>query len=310
MTGSNHRAGWRHRVSAIGAAAFGALMAGAISPAFGACSDRPGTPTDVKTEAGVGTITLSWHDTTHRGEGSCHDIEILRTIPGDDRSVTGGVCLRGATDGRHTINVAFGQEYCFRIKARTRAGTQGCVSAQWSNKICDSALPPSGPGVGRVSDLMRGVDLPGSDIPERPDGRVPLPVDAGTTPNIDKLAEDCRGLCNQQGRCVAWTLVKPGVQEPNAVCWLKHQIPAPVESACCTSGTKVVANTDMPGMDIRRIAPSLNAEDCEKSCARNRRCATWTFVKPGALEQSAVCFLKGALSRPVANNCCTSGRVR
>lgn len=311
MTGTNYRAGWSHRMLAIRAAALAAVLAGSISPAFASCDDRPGTPTDVKTEAGVGSITFSWHDTTKRGEGSCHDIEILRTAPGDDRSITGGVCLRGGTDGKHTVtNLAFGEQYCFRIRARDRAGTQGCVSEQWSAKVCDSALPPSGPGVGRISELMRGIDLPGSDIPESAGGRVVTLIPAGQTADIDRLARDCQRECNRHGRCVAWTLARPGAQGPHAVCWLKHQIPAPVESGCCTSGNKVTVNTDMPGMDIDRVAPSLGAEDCEKTCASNRRCATWTYVKPGVQAPGGVCYLKGSLPKAVSNNCCTSGRIR
>jgi PAN domain len=311
MTGRNYRTGSPHRISAICAAALGALMAGSISTAFAACGDRPGTPTNVKTSAGVGSITLSWLDTTRRGEGSCHDIEILRTAPGDDRSITGSVCLRGATDGQYTVNnVVFGEQYCFRIRARDRAGTQGCVSAQWSNKVCDSALPTSGPGVGRTSELMHGIDLPGFDIPESAGGRIVTLVPVGQTPNVDALARDCQNACSRHGRCVAWTMVKPGVQGPSTVCWLKHQVPAPVQSACCESGHQVMANTDKPGMDIDRVAPSLSSEDCEKTCAANQRCATWTFVKPGVQQPSGVCYLKGSLPKSVANNCCTSGRIR
>jgi hypothetical protein len=285
-------------------------MASYISSAL-ACDDRPGTPTDIRTEAGIGSLTVHWRDTTRPGEGSCHDIEILRTRAGDNRSVTGDVCLSGGTQGSYTVkNLVFGEQYCIRLKARDRAGTQGCVSAQWSATVCDSALPPSGPGVGRISEFMRDTDLPGSDI-ESANGRVVFLTVAGRTPNIDRLGQDCQKLCNRHGRCVAWTLVKPGVQGPHAVCYLKHQIPAPVQAGCCVSGNRVLVNTDLPGMDIDRIPlSSPQPADCEKKCADNRRCATWTYVKPGVQQASAVCYLKGSIPDARANGCCTSGRIR
>lgn len=72
MQKKNCLAGSRSRFPAIAIAAFGALIVTSQSPAFG----RPGNPINFMAKAGVGTITLSWHDTTKRGEGSCHDIEI------------------------------------------------------------------------------------------------------------------------------------------------------------------------------------------------------------------------------------------
>jgi len=282
-------------------------MLASISSAFASCDDRPGTPVDTKTTPGIGTIVLSWRDTTRPGEGSCHDIEIKRTKPGDDRSVTGDVCLSGGTNGDYLLQgLAFGEEYCFRIRARDRAGTQGCVSAQWSARVCDSALPPSGPGVGRISEFMRGTDLPGSDLESQT-----FLVAAGTRPNLDRLGQDCQKACSRHVRCVAWTLVKPGIQGPHAVCYLKDRIREPVRADCCVSGNKLMVNTDLPGMDIDRIPlSSPRPADCEKKCADNRRCATWTYVKPGAQGSGAVCYLKGSVPDAQANNCCTSGRMR
>jgi hypothetical protein len=39
-------------------------------------------------------------------------------------------------------------------------------------------------------------------------------------------------------QCAAFTYVNPGVQGPNARCWLKNQVPPPVAAACCVSGAK------------------------------------------------------------------------
>jgi hypothetical protein len=43
--------------------------------------------------------------------------------------------------------------------------------------------------------------------------------------------------------CRAWTFVKPGVQGPQARCWLKHQAPEARPHPCCISGVKPAAAT-------------------------------------------------------------------
>ncbi len=49
----------------------------------------------------------------------------------------------------------------------------------------------------------------------------------------------CRNACARDGRCKAWTYVKPNtVQGPKPRCWLKNRIPAKTPSSCCISGIK------------------------------------------------------------------------
>lgn len=48
--------------------------------------------------------------------------------------------------------------------------------------------------------------------------------------------QQCEQSCNADAQCKAWTYVKPGVQGSNAVCWLKHSVPAARASNCCISG--------------------------------------------------------------------------
>ena len=51
--------------------------------------------------------------------------------------------------------------------------------------------------------------------------------------------ESCRDACANDANCTAYTYVKPGVQGPNARCWLKSGPPAPAGSSeCCISGVK------------------------------------------------------------------------
>ena len=303
-----HRAGSR-RVCAIGAVwAIAVLTALSLSPAFAACSDRPGTPTDIKLTPGKGTIVVEWRDTTRPGEGSCHDIEIKRSSDGDtSKSVTGDVCLSGGTKGDYLVrDLPYSYEYCVRIKARDHAGTEGCVSEQWSATVCDHALPPSGPGVGRISEVMPGIDLPGSDLGENTGGVVTL---LGPQPY-----QECQKLCGRHPRCVAWTYVKSGVQGPNPKCYLKYQVPAPVPSGCCTSGSNVMPGIDLPGKDMGPGSVSglgvSSYQDCERRCAANHRCVSWTYVKPGVQGPSAFCYLKNDIPHPVRADCCTSGRIR
>jgi hypothetical protein len=51
--------------------------------------------------------------------------------------------------------------------------------------------------------------------------------------------EDCERACKDDPKCAAWTYVKPGVQRPRAVCYLKNVIPANSDNVCCVSGTKI-----------------------------------------------------------------------
>jgi len=70
-----------------------------------------------------------------------------------------------------------------------------------------------------------------------------------SSPNTDRPGGDysnfeigvppaCRDACMKDGRCVAWTYVKPGIQGRRARCWLKDRVPAAVANPCCTSGTR------------------------------------------------------------------------
>lgn len=50
--------------------------------------------------------------------------------------------------------------------------------------------------------------------------------------------EQCRAACASEANCRAFTYVKPGVQGPSPVCWLKHSIPDPKPEDCCVSGKR------------------------------------------------------------------------
>ena len=50
--------------------------------------------------------------------------------------------------------------------------------------------------------------------------------------------ELCRDACATDAKCRAYSYVNPGVQAPNARCYLKAPAPAPSKNACCISGVK------------------------------------------------------------------------
>jgi hypothetical protein len=49
----------------------------------------------------------------------------------------------------------------------------------------------------------------------------------------------CQRACAEDGRCQAYTYVRPGVQGAAARCWLKAGVPAAGPNLCCTSGTRL-----------------------------------------------------------------------
>ncbi len=49
----------------------------------------------------------------------------------------------------------------------------------------------------------------------------------------------CQAACMDEAQCKAWTYVKPGIQGPNARCWLKNGVPNPTQNTCCVSGLKL-----------------------------------------------------------------------
>ena len=155
----------------------------------------------------------------------------------------------------------------------------------------------------------------------------------------------CQRACRDDPRtCRAWTYVRPGVQGPKAICYLKTEEPAPGRDRCCISGVekRIVImrppmtpapspsptpsappqpggaqapggapfeeNTDRPGLDIARI--ELNTPDplrCRRRCDDRGECRAWTYVRPGVQGPRAVCYLKSAAPPPKPSNCCVSG---
>jgi hypothetical protein len=154
------------------------------------------------------------------------------------------------------------------------------------------------------------------------------PQQPGMEYNVDRLGGDftsfdltdarpevCQNACAGDGRCVAWTYVKPGVQGPYARCWLKSVVPNPVANTCCVSGVKATQPASRMEYDVDRLGGDFTSFDlsdarpevCQNACAGDGRCVAWTYVKPGVQGPYARCWLKSVVPNPIANTCCVSG---
>ncbi len=63
-----------------------------------------------------------------------------------------------------------------------------------------------------------------------------MPGDRGGVAHYLDNAVACESACDRTQDCRGWTWVKPGVQGPRAVCWIKKEIVATMRSNCCISG--------------------------------------------------------------------------
>ena len=114
------------------------------SPAGAACSDRPGTPVDVRarlTGTLPPTIEVSWTNTARNDETVFWDVEhtvgvVVFPNPAGIGRGDRGKGLR--VSNTYTVDAPKDKpvEHCFKVKARTERGTNGCTSEVWSNRGC------------------------------------------------------------------------------------------------------------------------------------------------------------------------------
>jgi hypothetical protein len=133
----------------------------------------------------------------------------------------------------------------------------------------------------------------------------------------------CASRCERDPRCRAWAFSYPITESANAVCWLKSRVMPRVASTCCVSGVRgtgvieprngpIEFSVDRNGGDYRHfeMPADPNGKSCQAACEAEEGCRAWTYVRPGYLGSSAVCYLKNHITRPVRKPCCLSGVVR
>lgn len=144
--------------------------------------------------------------------------------------------------------------------------------------------------------------------------------------------EKCMEECLKDPNCKAYTYVKPGVQGPDARCWLKSSVSNMVTDQNCISGIKEI-HLQLTGKPINQMEKAVFPEDaldiqkwtpengpmmksgvnlpgndhhsffipkeqdqvpqvCLKEAIRDPRCEAWTFVEPGVQGPTAACWFK------------------
>ena len=134
---------------------------------------------------------------------------------------------------------------------------------------------------------------------------------------------ECALVCERDRRCRAWTFSYPTDLANRAVCWLKSNVPARVQSDCCVTGVRgagvverrneaVETSIDRFGGDYRNFdtASEPSGDACKAACEGENKCRAWTYVRPGYIGPSARCYLKDKLKPPRHKPCCISGVVR
>jgi len=134
---------------------------------------------------------------------------------------------------------------------------------------------------------------------------------------------ECALVCERDRRCRAWTFSYPTDLANRAVCWLKSNVPARVQSDCCVSGVRgagvVERRNDAIETSIDRFGGDYKSFDlkrgdgddaCKAACAADNKCRAWTYARPGYAGKEAQCFLKKDIKPPRRKAGFTSGVVR
>jgi len=144
-----------------------------------------------------------------------------------------------------------------------------------------------------------------------------------SAPVISGDPAECALVCERDRRCRAWTFSYPTDLANRAVCWLKSNVPARVQSDCCVTGVRgagvverrnetIETSIDRFGGDYKSFdLKSGDGDDaCKAACAADNKCRAWTYARPGYAGKEAQCFLKKDIKPPRRKAGFTSGVVR
>jgi hypothetical protein len=174
-----------------------------------------------------------------------------------------------------------------------------------------------GLGVGFLMLFVSGAPARAQVAFDRPGG------DYASFPMRSGDPAQCAARCERDPRCRAWAFSYPATESTNAVCWLKSRVMPRAASTCCVSGVRgtgvieprigaIEFGVDRNGGDYRQfdLADDTSGKSCGKACEAEEGCRAWTYVRPGYVGPSAVCYLKNHITRPMRKPCCISGVVR
>ena len=132
----------------------------------------------------------------------------------------------------------------------------------------------------------------------------------------------CAIRCERDAHCRAWSFAYP-TADGEAMCWLKSQVPARVESPDSVSGVRGAGMIEPKGRSVEfsidRIGGDYRSFElpsdptglaCKDACDGEARCRAWTYLRPGYGGPAARCFLKDRVKPPRRRPCCISGVVR
>jgi hypothetical protein len=235
--------------------AVGLSMALAAASAEASCGDRPGTPDNVRTKVWSDTeINFRFRNTTRWGQ-MCFDIDVTvgpQNSPGP--GITGALCHVVAYQGLYSHDfrgLTPNTRYCFRVRARTEPGTEGCTSQIWSawacattNAAAPSAPPANVPGDTCISGFVwRGV-TPNDHVCVTPQIRTQVQTDNRAA--VDRRASTQGNMDCQFGkRCLQENVpCKPGFVWREAV---------PQDFVCVTPATRQQVQDDNSKAAQRRV---------------------------------------------------------
>jgi hypothetical protein len=100
---------------------------------------------------------------------------------------------------------------------------KGQVTSRKENSCCVSGVRGAGVIEPRNDGIEWGIDRIGGDLRN-------FDVAADATGAV------CKAACEAEGRCRAWTYLRPGYEGPVARCYLKARLTLPRKRPCCMSG--------------------------------------------------------------------------
>lgn len=97
------------------------------------------------------------------------------------------------------------------------------VTARAADPCCVSGVKGAGVIEPRTGPIEYSIDRWGGDY-------------GSTEVKPDAAGAACKAACEADGRCRAWTYVRPGYIGPAARCFLKDRVLPPRRKPCCISG--------------------------------------------------------------------------